>query len=555
MPLMTGARFIAETLKSYGITHVFYVEAILRRTLVELEKLGIQRVLTHSEKAAAYMADGYARAGLRPAVCMAQSVGAANLAAGLQDACLGHSPVLAFTGRKPPRFQYRNAYQEIPHNVMFEAVTKYNVEVNNLDQVPQLLAQAFREATTGTPGPVHIDFLGYEGNFTDEAEAELTPICEPEYTHIPARRFHPGLKEIDAAVRALKQAKKPVLVAGRGAVVSGAGAEVKRLAEAMSIPVAGSMDAKGIISDSHPLNVGQTGIYCRPCANKVVSEADLVFFIGCGTGDQVTKNWTLPQPGTTIIQLDINPVELGRNYCGSISILGDARTALEDLNQVLQIDRKRKSWSRQAQRYVQEYLKKIEPERSSDAVPIRPERLCREISAVLPLDALVFADTGYSAIWAGTLIDIVSSDQVFIRASGSLGWAFPAALGAKCALPQRPVICFTGDGAFWYHLSELETAVRRNIPTVTVINNNSVLGQSQMGIRRAYRGETGKEEEQYRFNDTDFAQLARNLGAFGVRVEKPCDIKPALLEALSSGKPAVIDVVTEAESHPLFGIQ
>ena len=290
MPLMTGARFIAETLRAYGITHVFYVEAILRRTLVELERLGIKGILTHSEKAAAYMADGYARAGLRPAVCMAQSVGAANLAAGLQDAWLGHAPVLAFTGRKPPSHQYRNAYQEIRHNVMFDAVTKYNVEVYNLEQVPHLLAQAFREATTGTPGPVHIDFLGYEGDFTDEDEAELTPICEPEYTRIPARRFHPDPEEIDLAARALEQAERPVLVVGRGAVVSGAGGEVKKLAETMNIPVAISMDAKGIIADDHPLNVGPMGTYCRPSANKVVSEADLVFFIGCGMGDQVTKD-------------------------------------------------------------------------------------------------------------------------------------------------------------------------------------------------------------------------------------------------------------------------
>ena len=308
----------------------------------------------------------------------------------------------------------------------------------------------------------------------------------------------------------------------------------------------------GIIPDDHPLYAGPVGTYCRPCANQIVAEADLVFFIGCGTGDQVTKDWTLPKPDTTVIQLDINPAELGRNYPGSIAILGDAKLALADINQMLQIDKKRTSWSQQAQSYVQEYWKKVEPNCSSDAIPIRPERLCREISRILPQDALVFADTGFSAIWAGTLIDIVSPDQMFRRAAGSLGWAFPAALGAKCALPRRPVICFTGDGAFWYHLSELETAVRWKIPTVTVINNNSAFGQSQLGVRRAYHGEAGKENDQYRFNTTNFAQLAENLGAFGARVKKPSDIKQALLDALASGKPAVVDVVTESESFPML---
>src|SRR4030042_161495 len=177
---ITGARYIAQTIQGYGLSQLFYIEAILRRTLVEMEKLGIKRVLAHSEKAAAYMADGYARAGNRPGLCMAQSVGAANLAAGLQDPFLGHSPVIAFTGRKPPLSQYRNAYQEILHNTMYQAVTKYNVEVGVVEQLPHLLAQAFREATTGSPGPAHLDFLGYEGNFTDEAEAELEVLGEPE---------------------------------------------------------------------------------------------------------------------------------------------------------------------------------------------------------------------------------------------------------------------------------------------------------------------------------------------------------------------------------------
>lgn len=160
---MTGARFIAESLKGYGVTHVFFVEAILRRSLMEMESLGIRRVLTHSEKAAAYMADGYARIARRPGVCMAQSVGAANLASGLQDPFLGRSPVVAITGRQIPMAQYRHAYQEILHGPMFDAVTKYNVNVDTLAQLPHLLRQAFREAMTGTPGPVHLDLLGYQG--------------------------------------------------------------------------------------------------------------------------------------------------------------------------------------------------------------------------------------------------------------------------------------------------------------------------------------------------------------------------------------------------------
>jgi acetolactate synthase-1/2/3 large subunit len=547
---MTGAQYIAQTLKDYGVSHVFYVEAILRRTLVEMEKLGIRRVLTHSEKAAAYMADGYARAGNRPGLCMAQSVGAANLAAGLQDAFLGHSPVIAFTGRKPPLYQYRNAYQEILHNTMYPAVTKYNVEVGVVEQLPHLLAQAFREATTGSPGPAHLDFLGYEGNFTDEAEAELEVVSEPEYGRMPARRPLPEAADIRRAAEALRRAERPVLVVGRGALVSGAQDEVRELAEKLRIPVVVSMDGKGALPDSHPLFAGPLGAYCAPCANKVVAGSDLVFFIGSSAGDQVTRNWTLPPVGSRVLQLDIHPAEIGRNYPNTLGILGDARTALAALNAELGKPPGKDGWAETAGAIVAEWRASVQEQCRSQAVPIRPERLCADITAELPADAVVVADTGYSAIWAGTLIEINRPGQLFLRAAGSLGWAFPAALGVKCALPDRPVVCFSGDGAFWYHLCEIETAVRWNIPTVTVINNNSVLGQSQLGIRRAYRGGPGRVEQQYRFNDTDFARLARDLGAVGIRVEKPGDIRGALRQALESGRPAVVDVVTEAESHP-----
>ncbi len=553
MPKMSGARCIAETVSGYGIDHVFYVEAILRRTLVELEKRGVKRILTHGEKAAAYMADGYARAGKRLGLCLAQSVGAANLAAGLQDPYLGRSPVAAFTGRKPPLYQQRNAYQEIEHNRMYEPVTKFHAQVSGPEELPVRLAQAFRAATSGSPGPVHLDFLGYEGDLTDQAEAELAPAVEPACGRVPARRPLPEERDLLAAAGALSKADRPVLVVGRGAVVSGAGPEVKALAERLGVPVATSIDGKEILPEGHPLYVGPMGAYGRPCANRLVAEADLVFFIGCGAGDQVTKNWSLPPAGTPVIQLDIEAAELGRNYPGALGILGDARESLRLLAGVLgKAERKSAGWAERARSLVGAWREAVEPQSRSEQTPIRPERLCREISAALPAEAVVVADTGYSAIWAGSLIRLESGRQSFLRAAGSLGWAFPAALGAKCALPERPVICFSGDGAFWYHLGELETAARWGIATVTVINNNSVLGQSQLGIRRAYREEAGRMEEQYRFRDTDFARLAEDLGAVGIRVERPEQIGPAIRRALAAGRPAVVDVVTEAESHPLL---
>ena len=205
MPQMTGHKFIAETLHGYGVTCVFHVPYILDGALVEMERLGIRRVLCHSEKSAAYMADGYARATRKPGIAMAQSVGAANLAAGLQDAYLARSPVFAITGRWPPVYQYRHAYQEINHWPLYEPVTKFNALVDRVQELPILLRQAFREATSGSPGPVHLDVLGYTGELVAESEADLEVVIEDSFKSCPAFRPEPEPERVEAAARRLEQ--------------------------------------------------------------------------------------------------------------------------------------------------------------------------------------------------------------------------------------------------------------------------------------------------------------------------------------------------------------
>lgn len=546
---ITGARFIAETLKGYGVTHVFYMDAILRKTMVELEDVGIRRVITHSEKAAAYMADGYARVSHKPGVCMAQSVGAANLAAGLQDAYLGRSPVIALTGKKPPLFQYRNAYQEIAHAPLFAPVTKYSADVVAPVQLPYLLRQAFREATSNTPRPVHLDLLGHNGRALEAAEEALPVVIERAFTRYPAFRPEPEDAAIEQAARAIAAAKRPVIVAGGGVRISSAAAEVVILAEKLSIPVATSVNGKGTILENHPLSVGVVGSYSVRCANQVVAEADLVIYIGSNTGDQVTHNWRVPAVGTPVVQIDIDPTEVGRSYAGAIGVVGDAQKAVAKLVAAFDKPRANKPWLRRVQRLVRDWRNEIEPLRQSDAVPIRPERLCKEVNQALPEHGVLVADTGYSAIWTATMIYWNHPGQIYLRAAGSLGWAFPAALGAKCAVPERPVICFTGDGGFWYHLSEMETARRNNINTVTIINNNSGLAQGIPDIHKIYGDRPGKPEELYRFEPVNFARIAQEMGCLGLRVEQPDEIGPAIRQALAAGKPAVVEVITGLEYH------
>jgi acetolactate synthase-1/2/3 large subunit len=543
---MTGARFIAETFKGYGVTHVFFVDVILTQALVEMEALGIRRILTHSEKAAAYMADGYARTSRRPGICMAQSVGAANLASGLQDPYLGLSPVVALTGKKAPLAQHRNAYQEISHDPMFAPVTKYNVTVNTGEQLPYLLRQAFREATSGSPLPVHLDISGgYAGEGIELAEQNFEVAVEDPFTHYPSIRPEPEMGAVQEAVRVLENAKRPVIVAGGGARTSSAGPEIVELAERLSIPVATSLNGKEIILEQHPLNLGVVGSYSRWCANQVVSEADLVLFIGSHTGDQVTNGWTVPRPGTPVIQIDIDPSELGRSYPNTVSLIGDAKVTVRRIGEFLKKRGTHKSWAERAQELVKKWRDEAEPLRHSRAEPIRPERLCKEITEALPPDAILVSDTGYAGIWTGTMVYLTYPGQSYIRAAGSLGWGFPASLGAKCAAPHRPVVCFTGDGGLWYHLSELETASRCRIKTVTVVNNNQCLQQCLDSVNNAYGEKPGKRDELCKFQDINFAKIAQEMGCLGIRVEDPEQISEALKKALASDLPAVVDVVTD----------
>ena len=547
MPTMTGARFLAETLREYGVTHVFFVPAIIRRALVEMEDVGIKRIISHGEKSAAYMADAYARVTGKPGLCFAQSVGAANLAAGLQDAYLGVSPVIAITGHRPPMHRHRNSYQEIEHSRPFASVTKYSVEVETAEQLPHLLRQAFREVTTGQTLPAHLDFSGISGDVITDGILDTDVIVEDPFTQRPAFRPEPEPERVREAARILSQAERPVIVAGGGVTASGAQAEVVRLAEMLNIPVATALNAKGCIPENHPLSVGVVGSYSRWSANRVVSEADLVLFIGSHTGSQVTLDWRLPEVGTPTIQIDIDASELGRSYPAAYGLLGDAKRTLERLIDVLEPTGGNASWVERAQEHVQNWRDEHAPVLTSDAVPIRPERLCQELTDFLPSDAVLIADTGHAGIWTGSMVELHHPEQSYLRAAGSLGWGLPAALGAKCGVPDRPVVCWTGDGGMWYHIGELETAVRYGINAVIVVHNNGGLNQDRRGDEAAYEGREGNSGELWRFNDTNFAQIAESMGALGIRVTDPNQINSALDQAVSANRPAVVDIVSDGD--------
>jgi acetolactate synthase-1/2/3 large subunit len=538
-------------LAGYGVSHVFMVPAVLRRTFAEMERrTSIHRIHCHGEKAAAYMADGYARASGKPGVCMAQVVGAMNLAAGLRDAYLAHSPVIAFTGGRDPKTKFRKVYQEIDDVPAFEPVTKWNATVDAVERFPDMLRQAFRVATSGAPGPVHLQMRGNEGQL-DQEEADMEALVESQFAKVPAFRPLPDAEELKKLLYWLERAERPVIVAGGGVRSSGAAVELVQLAEALAIPVATSLNGKDCIAGSHPLSVGVVGSYSRESANRVVAAADLVCFIGTSAGGMTTHVWAVPKIGVAALQIDIEPETIGRNYPLKAGVLGDAKVALAQM--LAQCDRKsaarRSAWLQHVKTVCAEWREKYRAALDSDAVPIRPERICAELSRRVPDDAIVLSDTGHAGMWMGGMYDVRGTRQSFMRSAGHLGWAFPAGLGAKCAAPGRPVVSFTGDAGLWYHIGELETAVRWNIAAVTVVNNNASGNQSKRGFDRAYGGEqTAKARELWTYRMVDFARVAADIGALGIRVEKPGELGPALDQALKSARPALIDVVTDIEA-------
>jgi acetolactate synthase-1/2/3 large subunit len=548
---MTGAQCLADMLKGYGVTHVFHVPAVLRTTYAEMEKrTDIKRLHVHGEKSAAYMADGYARASGKPGICMAQVIGALNLAAGLRDAWLAHSPVIAFTGGREPKNKFRKVYQEVDDVPAFEPVTKFNATVDDVARFPDMVRQAFRAATTGTPGPVHLQFRGNEGQI-DLEEAEMEPLVEPLFAKVPPFRPQPDQASVLEALKALQNAERPVIVAGGGVRASGAQAELVALAEALNIPVATSLNGKDSIAGTHPLSVGVCGTYSRESANRVVNRADLVCFIGSETGGMTTHFWAVPEIGRTAIQIDIDAEALGRNYPLAACVNGDAKVTLAMMLKAA--DRasaaKRKPWVAEAQKICGEWRDKYKSALTSDAVPIRPERLCHELSQHVPDDAIVVVDTGHAGMWMGGMYDLRTPTQSYMRSAGHLGWAFPAGLGAKCGCPDRPVVTFTGDAGLWYHIGEIETAVRWKINAVTVVNNNGGGNQSKRGFDRVYGGkQTDKARELWTFNKMNFARIAEDIGALGIRVEDAKAFPAALAQALAANRPAVIDVVTDIEA-------
>jgi acetolactate synthase-1/2/3 large subunit len=519
------------------------------RLWIALEAVGIRQVLARSEAAAVYMADGYARVKGTPTfVYGPYGPGAANVAGALAEPYWAGSPVVALVSAMRRADRYRKEYQELEQPNLFASVTKWGVEASVVSHVPRFVREAARHAVIGAPGPV---YLGIANDlFEEEIPNYRGPAALDQVLSTPFARPAPTAADAEAVVRAVTGASRPILLAGNGIHQSDAHDALRRVAERLRLPIATSNSGKGSLPETHALALGSVGRYSRNYANAALRDADLILAVGTGLGGMVTDSYRLIGPGTRIIHVDIDAEVLGMNFPTELALVADARTFLDAVCEAS--DRLAAAPSADAEANLErlidervswrERLAVLAANDGMDGRAMRPEAIMASLNATIAGDAIIVADTGYSAAWAGALADIREAGRNFLRADGSLGWAFPGALGAQMAAPDRQVICITGDGGFGYHIGDIETAIRHRLPVVVIILNNQTLAFEEH-VQDLLYGKVVPEVNE--FVDVDYGSIARAFGASGFRVTNIAEFDLALAYGLHREGPTIIDAVID----------
>ena len=542
---------LAKLLKAYGAEWIFTLTGAPQEPLVAMHnREGVRVILARSERSALAMADATSRLTGKPSFGMVQfGPGATYLPASLIDAWWAKSPVVGISGTTSTVSRYRYEYQEADQTPILAPLTKWAGDLPAPNRIGDVFRTAVRQAVGGCPGPT---YLGIPSDvLVKPIEGEVSLHADEAFKHAPAQRPPAPPSEIERAMALLARAERPVILAGGGTIISEAWDELTALAEALGIPVVTSMAGKGSIADTHALSVGVCGRYSRRVANAVLGECDFCLAIGTQMGSITTDVFTLPKQGTPVAHIDIDPAVLGRTYREAVSIAADARAALAQAVEAARDLRPNRwaEWTRRVQGMVTAWradFRRLAGDKLVEKA-INPRHAILRIGEVLGADDILVADTGYMAAWTSTMVERTRPGRLGQRAAGSLGWAFPAAMGAQLAAPGRRVICLTGDGGIGYHLADLETALRLNLPTVTVVMNNSSLA-FEYHVQKWVVGEMCPEASEFR--DTDYAAIARAFGAHGERVTDPDEIAPAIRRAADTGKPALVDLVVSREIPP-----
>jgi acetolactate synthase-1/2/3 large subunit len=543
----TVAETLAQTLVAYGTQNYFCLTGGDHDLWIALHDAGIRIVNCRSESAAVYMADGYARVSGRPGFVYGQrGPGVANVAAAMADSYWAHSPVISLTSSIALRSRDRYEYQDVDGFDLHRAVTKWNKALAVPHRVADMVRAAIRVATGPVPGPVHLEI---PADMLPVDAGASRPYREENLGQVNARRLTPPAEEIGTVVDRLIRAERPLIVAGNGVIISEGWRELTQFAEALSIPVVTTLGGKGAIAEDHDLAVGVIGRYSRRVANETVREADAVLAVGTQLGGLATNAWALPFGDKPLFHIDTEPQVIGHNYRTEIGIVADAKLALQAMmaGASAQQRRARTPWADNvAQRVAawRVHAAKLAEQRPADG--IHPAEVIARLREAMAPGDLLAADTGAIAAWAGTLFP-VAEGRSMIRSTGSLGWVVPGAMGAALARPDRVTVALTGDGGLLYHIGELETAIRCDIPVVIVVLNNRAFGSEHHLLQHRWGGR--EIPEVVDFHDADFAAIARGFGAFGVRVRKSGEIAEALKQAIAAKRPALVDILVSKQAE------
>lgn len=565
----SGAQFLIDYLIEEKIPYFAGIPGHSLYTLMDAmynRQDKIKNILVRHEHVAVCLADGYFRATGKPlAIYAHMGPGAANMLNGLAAAYLDSVGMVLITGNTWQTHFGRNASQDMLKHYdgdqpgFIRPLVKRSFQVQRVEQLPEILHRAFAIAVSGRPGPVHIDM-------PLSVQAEVADLQMPNPTkHKPLCKIRGDKKAIEKAVDLLMTAEKPVIIAGSGARFSGASNDIVELAEYLGCPVSAAHRGLGVIPDDHPLFIGMCGSEARGYTNPIIAEADVILAVGMRFTEPDTSSW---QPGapfnippSKLIHIDIDTEELGRHYPTELGIWGDAACVIEEmLAAVKALKGNKKPAFLESERIKaiaaakEEWWKKLEPYATSNATPIRPERLVYEVRKALPRDGIAFIETGKVKNWCFQQLPIYTPDSFYVGIGWTtLGHAPAAALGVKLAKPDRKVVVMVGDGSFQQVPWSLSTAVDYDLPVVFVVFDDYGFGSTRQTLAQDFDGHyiacDFKNDKTGELSNPDFAALAKAYGANGEKVTDPSQISAALERAFASNQPYVLDVVVDRDAH------
>ena len=542
---MRGGDAIIKALMDNGVDTIFgYPGGTVIPFYDMLYDSDLRHILVRHEQCAAHAAEGYARASGKVGVCLATSgPGATNLVTGVANAYMDSSPVIAITGQVVSNLIGNDAFQEVDIIGITMPITKHSYQPKDANDIPSIINTSFHIASTGRNGPVLIDVP------KEVQEQELDEYVLGTY---PTPGYKPTVKgnnkQIAKAAEMLKNAEKPFILAGGGTILSGASEELKKVAELIKAPIATTLMGKGVIDEKDDLSIGMLGMHGKQVANQNVNNCDVFLAIGCRFSDRTTGKLEEFLPNAKVIHIDIDPAEIGKNVSVDLPIVGDAKIILNQLIKELEGSNVNNgAWLKS----IVDFKKATIPRVSYNDIPLKPQQVIKEIANSITEDTIVTTDVGLHQMWAAHFLDI-SKPRKFISSGGlgTMGFGFPAAIGAKVACPDDAVLAIVGDGGFLMVSQELATIKEHDIPVVIALLNNRKLGM-------VYQWQNKMYDKRYSETDLgstpDFVKLAESFGINAERVEEVDKTQEALSKALKDNESILLEITVEKDEFiPMF---